>query len=61
MSQISGFASEIKEWISVIREEAYKGIYDSEIVCKDDVTLCLGEKEYKCERLGLMQEHFVVL
>ena len=51
---------EIQECIEVIGEQAYNGIYDRELVCKDDVTLCLGEKEFLCERLGLMQEHFVV-
>ena len=61
VTNISGFAQEIKGCISIIGGEAYKGIYDRELVCKDDVSLCLREKEYKCERLGLMQEHFVVL
>ena len=61
VSHLSGFATEIKDCISVIGGEAYRGIYDRELVCKDDVRLCLGEKEYQCERLGLMQEHFVVL
>ena len=61
VSHLSGFATEIKDCISVIGGEAYRGIYDRELVCKDDVSLCLGDKEFQCERLGLMQEHFVVL
>ena len=61
VSHLRGFATEIKDCISVIGGEAYRGIYDRELVCKDDVSLSLGEKEYQCERLGLMQEHFVVL
>ena len=61
VSYFRNFSSEIQDCIKVIGEEAYNGIYDRDLVCKDDVTLCLGEKEFLCERLGLMQEHFVVL
>ena len=43
LSHISGFASEIKDCISVIGQEAYKGIYDRELVCKENTTLCLGK------------------
>ena len=60
VSHFHSFSPEIQECIEVIGEQAYSGIYDRELVCKDDVTLCLGEKEFLCERLGLMQEHFVV-
>ena len=60
VSHFHSFSSEIQECIKVIGEQAYSGIYDRNLVCKDDVTLCLGEKEFLCERLGLMQEHFVV-
>ena len=60
VSHFHSFSSEIQECIKVIGEQAYSGIYDRDLVCKDDVTLCLGEKEFLCERLGLMQEHFVV-
>ena len=60
VSHFHSFFPEIQECIEVIGEQAYRGIYDRDLVCKDDVTLCLGEKEFLCERLGLMQEHFVV-
>ena len=60
VSHFHSFSPEIQECIEVIGEQAYNGIYDRELVCKDDVPLCLGEKEFLCERLGLMQEHFVV-
>ena len=60
VSHLHNFSPEIQECIEVIGEQAYSGIYDRKLVCKDDVTLCLGEKEFLCERLGLMQEHFVV-
>ena len=58
--QIEHFAPEIQECINIIGEEAYKGIYDRELICKDDITLCIGGKEYQCERLGLMQEEIVI-
>ena len=60
VSHFHSFFPDIQKCIKVIGEQAYTGIYDRELVCKDDVTLCLGEKEFLCERLGLMQEHFVV-
>ena len=60
VSHFHNFSPEIQECIKVIGEQAYSGIYDRDLVFKDDVTLCLGEKEFLCERLGLMQEHFVV-
>ena len=60
VSHFHSLSPVIQECIEVIGEQAYSGIYDRELVCKDDVTLCLGEKEFLCERLGLMQEHFVV-
>ena len=60
VSHFHSFSPEIQECIEVIGEQAYSGIYDRDLVYKDDVTLCLGEKEFLCERLGLMQEHFVV-
>ena len=60
VSHFHNFSPEIQECVKVIGEQAYSGIYDRELVCKEDVTLCLGEKEFLCERLGLMQEHFVV-
>ena len=60
VSHFHSFFPEIQECIEVIGEQAYIGIYDRDLVCKDDVTLCLGEKEFLCERLGLMQEHIVV-
>ena len=58
--QIEHFAPEIQECINIIGEEAYKGIYDRELICKDDITLCIGGKEYQCERLGLMQEEIII-
>ena len=60
VSHFHSLSPEIQECIKVIGKQAYSGIYDRDLVCKDDVTLCLGEKEFLCERLGLMQEHFVV-
>ena len=59
VSNLKGFAPEVQTCLNVIGEEAYSGIYDRDLICRNDVSLEIGEKQYLSDRLGLMHEHIV--
>ena len=52
VSHFSSFSSEIQDCCIKVIVGGFNGIYDRDLVCKDDVTLCLVEKEFLCERLA---------
>ena len=52
VSHLRSLSSECRDCcIKVIGGRGFNGIYDRDLVCKDDLPV-LGEKEFLCERLA---------
>ena len=59
VSHFSSFSSEIQDCCIKVIGGGFNGIYDRDLVCKDDLTL-FRTKGIPVRETGLMQEHFVV-
>ena len=62
VERMAQFHPSILDCIDCIGKEAYEGIYHRELSCREeDVSIRVDSREYKTERLGLMQVQVKVL
>ena len=56
VERVAQFHPSVLECIGCIGEEAYEGIFHRELSCREeDIAIRVASREYKTERLGLMQ------